>query len=125
MGGIFVAVVIISAAIMIGVLIASTSVQPTISSTTSMTCLLTTVNVRDVYDEPNNEITRVGAIVADTYRVVAFGGTDWAAVDWQRSGIEVNKENLQFLDWVRLVEGVDILTGYCEATPRLATRLVF
>ena len=117
-------VVIISAAIMIGVLIASKSVQPT-PSATSMACMLTTVNVRDVYDEPNNEITRVGAIVADTYRVVAFGGTDWAAVDWQRSGIEVNKENLQFLDWVRLVEGVDILTGHCEATPRLETRLVF
>lgn len=91
-------------------------------SPTPTPCTIETVNKRDVYDEPNNELMRVGAIEADTYRIVAFGATEWAAVDWQRSGITVTEDNLQFLDWIRLNDGVDLLIGDCHTVPRLAVR---
>lgn len=119
--GIFAGIAIIDVTVGLGLMLASTSYNSS-PNPTSVPCQIETVNTRDVYNEPNNELTRVGAIEANTYRVVAFGGTDWAAVDWQKSGIEVSEDSVQFLDWIRLENGLDVLMGNCEVTPRLGVK---
>lgn len=128
-GIIFVLLVLLSIAVAVGFVIVIVAALMTASSGDNnqpvadvSSCRVELVSARTVYNEPANPSSHVGGLEPGTYRIVAFSLENWVSVDWNNSGIQVSAEALQFLDWLQLEDGIDILFGDCSGVPRLGLR---